>query len=81
MVFFQARFQIAIGDFQFLAEMRYLPLQLSVRPFQRTCGFCERREGTGERMLGFMRRFSWPGEIGGHANHPAKSAPTRQNLP
>jgi hypothetical protein len=33
-IFFETGGQIAVGDFQFLAKMRHLPLQLSVRTLQ-----------------------------------------------
>src|SRR6266849_7931 len=35
-VFFETSRQVAVGDFQFLAEMRYLPLQLPVGTLERT---------------------------------------------
>src|SRR5208337_148272 len=51
-VFLETSGQVAIGDFQFLPEMRHLPLQLPIGTLKRTRRFRERGKGAGERMFG-----------------------------
>jgi len=81
MVFFETGGQVAVGDFQFLAKMSDLPLQLSIGTLERTRRLGERRKGAGQWMLGIARRISWCWKRGGHEYHSATAMPARHKLP
>jgi hypothetical protein len=81
MVFFETGRKVAIGAFQFLAEMSHLTLQLPVGALKRTRRLGERCKGAGQRMFGITRRISWGWKRGRHEDHPATAMPARHKLP
>jgi len=60
-VFFQARGQVTIGVFQFVAQPRHLRLQLHVGTFERRCRLGERSKRSRKRALieRDHSRFEW----------------------
>ena len=80
-VLFQTGRQVAVRDFEFLAKMSHLPLQLSVGTLERTRRLGERSKGAGQRMFGIARRISWGWKSGGHEDHSATAMPARHKLP
>ena len=81
MVFFETGGQVAVRDFEFLAEMSDLPLQLPIGALERTRRLGERRKSTGQRMLGIARRISWCWKKGRHDDCVATAMPARHKLP